>query len=77
MIFLSGLKENNFEKGSSIAKLAPNTIYTIKMRGKDYSILSYGNNINTIKVLNALIPFWAKNEEKLYYKNGIFNRNII
>lgn len=47
------------------------------MRGKDYSILSYGNNINTIKVLNALIPFWAKNEEKLYYKNGIFNRNII
>ncbi len=48
------------------------------MRGKDHCILSYGNNeVNTIKVPNALIPFWAKNEEKLYYKNGIFNRNII
>ena len=31
---------------------------------------------NMIKVPNELIPFWAKNGDNLYYKDGKFNRDL-
>lgn len=49
----------------------------MKIKEKDYSILSYENDgKNTIKVPNALIPFWSKNGDNLYYKDGKFNRDL-
>ncbi len=77
---LIGIKEykeiqDNFIKESNILEIAPNTRYKIETREKDYCVLSYGNDEkNTIKVPNALIPFWTNTEENLYYENGKFNR---
>ena len=53
-----------------------NTRYKIEAREKDYSTLSYENGNHTLKVPNVLIPFWAKNGESLYYKDGQFNREV-
>ena len=63
--------QESFIKESNILKIAPNTRYNIKMREKDYTILNY-NVDNTIKVPNALIPYFAKDESILYYENGEF-----
>ncbi len=77
---LIGIKEyktikNNFEKHSNILKIDQNMTYEIQEKRKDYCILKYGHDEkNTIEVPNELIPFWANEGEKLYYKNGQFNR---
>lgn len=68
--------QDDFIKESNILEIEPNTKYKIETRQKDYCVLSYGKDKkNTIKVPNALIPFWANNKEILYYKNGKFNRD--
>ena len=77
---LIGIKEyqtikDNFIKESNILEIDPNMEYVLQEKGQEYCILNYGNNEkNTIKVPNELIPFWAKSGEKLYYKDGQFNR---
>lgn len=69
--------QDNFIKESNIAEIDPNTRYKMETKDEEYCILSYGNNEkNTIKVPNALIPFWANSGENLYYENGKFNRDI-
>lgn len=69
--------QEKFINESNILEIDSNTRYKIEMRDKDYCILSYKDDEkNTIKVPNALIPFWATNEESLYYKNGKFCRDI-
>ena len=69
--------QEKFVKESIISEIDPNTRYTIEMKEENYCLLSYGTNgENTIKVPTELIPFWAKSEESLYYKNGKFSRDI-
>ena len=68
---------DEFVEESGILKIDPNTKYKIKEKRQDYYILTYGNEQkNTIKVPNALIPFWTNSKENLYYKNGKFYRNL-
>lgn len=77
-----GIKEyecikNNFIKESNILEIDPNTRFKVKEQEENYTILNYGNEEkNTIKVPNALIPFWTNNETILYYKDGKFNRDL-
>ena len=78
---LVGIKEykkiqENFIKESNILEHDPNTRYKIENREKDYTILKYENG--TIKVPNALVPFFANNESILYYnyENKTFNREM-
>lgn len=79
---LVGIKEykeiqDNFIKGSNILEIAPNTRYKMELRKNDYCLLSYPNNDkDIIKVPKELIPFWARNGESLYYKDGKFNRDL-
>lgn len=69
--------KNNFIKESNILEINPDTKYKIEIKDEDYSILSYENDEkNTIKVPNALIPFWSKNGDNLYYKDEKFNRDL-
>lgn len=69
--------QDDFMKESDIQEIDSNTKYKIESREDDYCILSYVNDgKNTIKVPNALIPFWTKDGENLYYQNGKFNRDI-
>lgn len=69
--------QEDFIKESNILEIDSNTKYKIQKFGKDYKILQYGNEgENTIKVPNALIPFFANENTELYYKNGKFNRNV-
>lgn len=75
-----GIKEyqklkSDFEKESGILNLDSNTLYTIKKREKDYTVLSYGkNNNNTIQVPNKLLPYFINNHSILCYKNGKFEK---
>ena len=77
---LVGIKEykeiqDNFMKESNILEIDSNTKYRIESREDNYCLLSYeSDEKNTIEVPNELIPFWAKEGENLYYKNGKFNR---
>lgn len=67
--------QDNFIKESNILEIDSNTKYKIESREDNYSVLSYENEgKNTIEVPNELIPFWAKEGENLYYKDGKFNR---
>ena len=67
--------KKEFIETSGILENDINTKYNIEKREKEYTLLSYENlNRKIIKVPNALIPYWAKENEKLYYKNGKFNR---
>ncbi len=67
--------QDKFLKESNILQNGENTRYKIEERKSDYSILSFGeNNESTIKVPNALIPFWANSNDNLYFQNGKFNR---
>lgn len=69
--------QDNFTKESNILEIAPDTKYKIESREDNYCILSYeSNGKNTINVPNELVPFWTKNGENLYYKNGKFNRDV-
>lgn len=67
--------QDNFVKESNILEIDLDTIYKIELSKDNYCLLSYENNgKNTIEVPKELIPFWAKNGDNLYYKNGEFNR---
>lgn len=69
--------KKEFIETSGILENDINTKYNIEKKEKEYTLLSYENfNRKIIKVPNALIPYWAKENEKLYYKNGKFNREI-
>lgn len=69
--------KQTFEKESNILENDINTKYKIQEKGENFSILSYENGrMCTITVPNELIPFWAKEGEKLSYKRGKFNRDI-
>lgn len=68
--------KNEFIERSNVLEIDPNTTYKIELRKDNYCLLSYNNEgKNTIEVPNKLIPFWAKNGDNLYYKNGKFNRD--
>ena len=79
---LVGIKEykeiqNSFIKESNILEMDLNTRYKLESREDNYCLLSYENDEkNTIKVPNELIPFWTKDGDKLYYKDGKFNRDV-
>lgn len=79
---LIGIKEyehiqDKFVKESNILKIDSSTIYKLESSEENYSLLSYENEgENTIKVPKELIPFWAKNGDSLYYKDGKFNRYL-
>lgn len=67
--------QDNFMKESNILEIDSNTKYKIESREDNYCVLSYeSDGKNTIEVPNELIPFWAKEGENLYYKDGKFNR---
>ena len=54
----------------------PNTMYKVESRGEQHSTLSYENGQKVLEVPNALIPFWTKRGESLYYKDGEFRMDI-
>ena len=64
--------KEDFIKDNNILEIDPNTQYKVQSREKDYTVLSYGDN-KTIKVPNELIPFFAKEQSILHYKEGRFN----
>lgn len=64
--------KEDFIRESNILEIDASTQYKVQSREKDYTILNYGDN-KTMKVPNALIPFFAKEQAVLYYKNGKFN----
>lgn len=67
--------QDNFVKESNILEIDSDTRYKIELSRDNYCLLSYENNDkSTIEVPKELIPFWAKNGDELYYKNGKFNR---
>ncbi len=69
--------KNDFINESHILNIDANARYKIELKEKDYSILSYQTDKeNTMRVPNCLIPFWAKEGESLFYKNGKFLRDI-
>ena len=69
--------QDKFVKESNILENDSNTTYKIELCENNYCLLSYDNNgKNTIEVPKQLIPFWAKNGDNLYYKNGKFNREL-
>lgn len=77
---LVGIKElekiqEDFKDNTNILNIDSNTVYQIERKNNSKSILSYENNEKKrIEVPNELIPFWAKEGEKLIYKDGIFER---
>jgi len=69
--------QDNFVKESNILEIDSDTRYKIELHEDNYCLLSYENEgKNTIEVPNELIPFWAKNGDNLYYKDGKFNRDL-
>jgi len=69
--------KNEFIEKSNILEIDPNTTYKVELRKDNYCLLSYQNKEKImIKVPNELIPFWSKNGDNLYYKNGKFNRDL-
>ena len=77
---LVGIKElekiqEEFKDNTNILNIDSNTVYQIETKNNSKSILSYENNEKKrIEVPNELIPFWAKEGEKLIYQDGIFER---
>lgn len=75
-----GVKEyqqikEEFIRESNILEIDKNTYYNIQSREKDYTILSYENK-NTIKVPNALIPYFINEQTVLCYKGGKFEKVV-
>ncbi len=64
--------KEDFINDSNILEIDSNTQYKVESRENDYTILSYGDN-KTMKVPNELIPFFAKEQSILHYKDGKFN----
>ena len=56
---------------SNTLEIDSNTQYKVESRENDYTILSYGDN-KTMKVPNELIPFFAKEQSILYFRDGRF-----
>lgn len=77
---LVGIKElekiqEDFKDNTNILNIDSNTVYQIETKNNLKSILSYENNEKKrIEVPNELIPFWAKEGEKLIYQDGVFER---
>lgn len=77
---LVGIKElekiqEDFKDNTNILNINSNTVYQIETKNNSKSILSYENNEKKrIEVPNELIPFWAKEGEKLIYQDGVFER---
>lgn len=77
---LVGIKElekiqEDFKDNTNILNIDSNTVYQIETKNNSKSILSYENNEKKrIEVPNELIPFWAKEGEKLIYQDGVFER---
>lgn len=77
---LVGIKElekiqEDFKNNTNILNIDSNTVYQIETKNNSKSILTYENNEKKrIEVPNELIPFWAKDGEKLIYQDGIFER---
>ena len=66
--------KKQFSKDMNIEQ---NTIFELKEKNDEYSILKYGENQEKmIKVPNALIPFWTRVGEKLNYNDGEFSRQM-
>ena len=69
--------QDNFVKESNILEIDLDTRYKIELYEDNYCLLSYENKgKNTIEVPKELIPFWSKNGDNLYYKDGKFNRDL-
>lgn len=69
--------QDKFVKESKILENDPDTRYKIELDEDNYYLLSYEDKgKNTIEAPKELVPFWAKNGDKLYYKNGKFNRDF-
>ena len=62
--------KEKFIKESNILEIAPKTKFKVVTRENDYSVLSYENN--TIKVPNALLPYFIYSDTILKYENGKF-----
>ncbi len=65
--------QEQFEKESNILHIDANTSFNVLSRDNDYTMLSYGEK-DTIKVPNALVPFFANEQSVLCYKNGKFEK---
>ena len=63
--------KEQFEKESNILHIDANTRFNVLSRDNDYTMLSYGEK-DTLKVPNALVPFFANEQSILCYKNGKF-----
>ncbi len=65
--------QEQFEKESNILHIDANTKFNVLSRDSDYTMLSYGER-DTIKVPNALVPFFTNEQSVLVYKNGKFEK---
>ena len=65
--------KEQFEKESNILNIDANTRFNVLSRDNDYTMLSYGEK-DTVKVPNALVPFFANEQSVLCYKNGKFEK---
>lgn len=65
--------QEQFEKESNILHIDANTKFNVLSRDSDYTMLSYGEK-DTIKVPNALVPFFTNEQSVLVYKNGKFEK---
>ena len=65
--------KEQFEKESNILHIDANTRFNVLSRDNDYTMLSYGEK-DTIKVPNALVPFFTNEQSVLVYKNGKFEK---
>lgn len=63
--------KEQFEKESNILHIDANTRFNVLSRDNDYTMLSYGEK-DTLKVPNALVPYFANEQSILCYKNGKF-----
>lgn len=69
--------QDKFTRESGILEINPETRFTILEKNNENTVLAYGDEMrNIIDVPNELIPFWSKEGENLYYKDGKFNRDV-
>ena len=68
--------KEEFIQESNILEIDSNTKYSVQSKDKDYTILNYGENKKeTIKVPNALIPYFTNEQTTLCYKDGKFEKD--
>lgn len=66
--------KEKFAAESNILNIDSNTVFTIEKKENNFYILSYDNNEKNIKAPKELISFWAKIGDRVFYKNGKFDR---